>query len=142
MVRAYEPLQWHGVAFPSTAQHLGDFQKRPSQAIPPPSGGEARWGAVAPAVGHWHAVHALVSPSNLPPLGGGQEQSPDTKDTEVGCSFAEIALAPYPARRLHHEFQFPPLLVPRQQVARSGRGEPALRAQRQVFNRHVARCLV
>ena len=64
--------------------HLGDFQKRCSQALPPPSGGR-RGGGQWRWQGDTGAPRTpRFPPSNLPPLGGGQEQSPGTKDTEVG----------------------------------------------------------
>ena len=62
---------------------------------PSPQRGEARWGAVALAVGHGRAAYASVSPLQpvlrhcvgaarfaLPPAGGGQEQRSGTKSTK------------------------------------------------------------
>src|SRR5688500_13960329 len=86
----------------SETEHLGDFQKRCSQA---PLAGEARWWAVALAVGYRRAAYASVSPLHpvwrhcvgaarfaLPPAGGRPGAEIWHQEHQVGCSFAEIAL--------------------------------------------------
>ena len=72
--------------------HLGDFQKRCSQALPPPSGGRRGGGQWRWPWDTGAQRMPRFPPSNLPPLGGGQEQRLWHQEHQVGCSFAEIAL--------------------------------------------------
>src|SRR5215471_3334334 len=51
-------------------------------------------------------------------------------------------VAPHLPRRVGDEFQLPPLVVFGQKVALHGRREPALRAEREPFERHVPARLV
>ena len=62
----------------------------PRLSLPPAGGGEVG-GSGAGRGTLAHSAGLGFPPPTFPPLGGGQEQSPGTKDTEVGCSFAEIA---------------------------------------------------
>ena len=77
------------------------ISKKMFPGSPSPSGGRRRWGAVALAVGHWRTAQASVSPLQPPPAGGGQEQSPGTKDTEVGCSLCRNRLSCAPGCRTY-----------------------------------------
>ena len=85
--------------------HLGDFQKRCSQALPPPSGGRRgggqwRWpwdtGAQRmprfPPSNLSCATAWAQRASRFPPLGGGKECVHTAADHNEGGSFQEIAL--------------------------------------------------
>ena len=83
---------------------LRRFPEKMFPGSPSPQRGEARWGAVALAVGLWRAAYALVSPLQpvlrhcvgaarfaLPPAGGRPGADLWHQEHQVGCSFAEIA---------------------------------------------------